>query len=54
MEEKRAQELSVRYVCPNCLRTFLDNVVDPNRFCWKCGQQLKAIGKNENFHEKTP
>jgi hypothetical protein len=36
-----------RYVCPNCLRTFLDYVYDENRFCWKCGEGLEVIPKNE-------
>lgn len=33
-----------RYVCPNCLRTFLDNIKE-KKFCWKCGQDMECIGK---------
>lgn len=33
-----------RYVCPNCLRTFLSEVLD-DPFCWKCGQALEQVPK---------
>jgi DNA-directed RNA polymerase subunit RPC12/RpoP len=39
MEEERYY----RYVCPNCLRTFIDNKRDEELFCWKCGEKLKVI-----------
>jgi len=37
-----------RYVCPNCLRTFLDTKYYEDGFCWKCGQGLEVIPKEEN------
>jgi hypothetical protein len=41
-----------RYCCPNCLRTFLDNIKDDERFCWKCGQKLTYVPHDEKFDYK--
>jgi rRNA maturation endonuclease Nob1 len=35
-----------RYVCPNCLRTFLSEEYTEEWFCWRCGQGLEVIPKN--------
>lgn len=32
-----------RYVCPNCLRTFLDKARQEDKYCWKCGEGLIVI-----------
>lgn len=32
-----------RYVCPHCLRTWLDEEYKDNQFCWKCGQGRLVI-----------
>ena len=36
-----------RYVCPHCLRTFVDEVYIDDGFCWECGEGLKVIPKTE-------
>ena len=36
-----------RYVCPNCLHTFLEEGRRTDLFCWKCGQHIIPIGKEE-------
>lgn len=40
-----------RYVCPNCLRTFLDKRKQDNMFCWNCGEEMVRIGKENVFRE---
>lgn len=40
-----------RYVCPNCLRTFIDKIFNESLFCWKCGQSLVVIPSEKT---KTP
>lgn len=44
-----------RYVCPNCLRTFLSEEKLDDPFCWKCGQGLYVITSEgvEKYEEKT-
>lgn len=43
-----------RYVCPHCLRTFLDKLYNEDLFCWKCGQGLEVIPKEIiGFNEKA-
>jgi rRNA maturation endonuclease Nob1 len=32
-----------RYVCPNCLHTFLEKGKHDDHFCWNCGQGLVRI-----------
>lgn len=32
-----------RYVCPNCLHTFLDKSRQQDKFCWECGEGLIVI-----------
>ncbi len=34
-----------RYVCPHCLRTFLDTKYSEEEFCWQCGQGLAVVPK---------
>jgi len=36
-----------RYVCPHCLRTFLANEYNEDWFCWKCGQGLEVIPRED-------
>ncbi len=36
-----------RYVCPNCLCTFLDKAKHDDYFCWKCGQDLIRIPQDD-------
>jgi len=48
-----------RYVCPHCLRTFVDSEYSEDQFCWECGQGLQVIPKEENVEwvkssEKMP
>jgi hypothetical protein len=43
MEEERKKKEVNRYVCTNCLRTFLDEVREVGRFCWECGEGLVLI-----------
>ena len=45
--ECKCQVSNWRYICPHCLRTFLDCVYDDDRFCYKCGQHLEVIPKQE-------
>ena len=33
-----------RYVCPRCLRTFIEEEYHDDWVCWKCGELLTAIG----------
>ncbi len=40
-----------RYVCSHCLRTFLDEEYDEEKFCWKCGEGLEVIPKKGLFEE---
>lgn len=35
-----------RYVCPNCLRTFLDGELQINATCWKCKHSLVIFEGN--------
>lgn len=32
-----------RYICPNCLRTFLDEKGEKDRLCYNCGDILIVI-----------
>jgi rRNA maturation endonuclease Nob1 len=32
-----------RYVCPNCNRTFLDDHIEHDKFCWHCGEVMLCI-----------
>lgn len=46
-EERTKEEMKFRYVCPHCLRTFLDDKAEEDRFCWKCGEKLIVVGNYE-------
>ena len=52
MIKKGTEEKVYRYVCKNCLRTFLKAGFDNNLFCWKCGQDLKIIPDENEFTDK--
>ena len=41
-----------RYVCPNCLRTFVQEKKEDGLFCWKCGQELVRVPNNNREQEK--
>jgi transposase-like protein len=41
-----ATEPQYRFVCKNCLRTFVDFDEDYEKFCYKCGDQMICIGQN--------
>lgn len=41
--------LPFRYVCEDCLRTFKDEIHEPNRKCWTCGGNLIAFQKNRGI-----
>ncbi len=36
-----------RYVCPDCLRTFLSKERHHNWICWKCGERLIVVGAED-------
>lgn len=44
---KNLNNITYRYVCPKCLRTFLSKEYHEDWFCWKCGQGLEVIPKDE-------
>jgi len=35
--------LEYRYVCPLCLKTFLDDDYQEDGFCWSCDEPLVII-----------
>jgi len=37
-----------RYVCPYCLRTFVDNNYHEDMACWECGFTLEVIPKRDS------
>jgi len=41
-----------RYVCPHCLRTFIDEEYSEDKRCWECSQQLEVIPKHPDFKEE--
>lgn len=43
----------IRYVCPLCLRTFLDYEYQKDPFCWKCGNSLVTISCEKIAYEST-
>jgi len=38
-----------RYVCPNCLKTFLEEKRHLDWFCWKCGERVLPIGMEDLY-----
>lgn len=38
-----------RYVCPNCLRTFIEKKKNDQMLCWNCGEIMMRIDKKEVF-----
>jgi len=40
-----------RYVCPNCLRTFVEKHKRDDFICWNCGELMERIGKKDVFLE---
>lgn len=43
--DEKEEEVMHRFICPHCLRTFLEESSNEGWICWKCGDETLCIGE---------